>query len=711
MHRFMLGIDRFVRRHRTAVLAVWLVALAAAVPFAMRQSDHLTGGGYGVPGSESQRVESALGRDFAAGSRATLAAVVVPAPGASAADVRAALHRVGAAAGATAHVELPARARAVALAQLRRDGVRTLVVPLTVDVTESDAPDVATRLRDRLGVGAGATGPVELHLIGQSAMWAGLQDLTKRDLARAESAGFPIVAVILLAVFGSLAAAALPLSLGLVSVVVTGALIYALSMAMEMSVFVTNMASMIGIGVAVDYSLFVLARYRAEVRAGRTPDEARAVALSTSGVAVTFSGLTVIVSLAGLWMVDTTAIRSMALGAILVVAVSVLAAATLLPALISLLGRRAHAPGRLFAALHRVRRSWAPRRPGSTRPGAPPAPGFWTRWATAVMRRPGRSLVAGALVLAALATPALWLSTTDGALRQFPAGNETRRGFEAARAVTGPGAAAPVRVVAPRAQAGAVAATLRADPAVARVLPAVASRDGARVLVSAVPRQDGESPQAKALVARLRDRLPAGAQVGGTSAGLVDFHDLVDGSMWKIAVFVLGLSYVVLLLLLRSAVLPLKAVAMNLLSVGAAYGVLSLVFGEVDAITPPLVLAVVFGLSMDYEVFLLSNIRERWRATGDTRRAVGEGLAASAKTITSAALIMSAVFAVFVLTGVPSIQQIGLGCAVAIAVDATIVRLVLVPAAMELLGRWNWWLPAPLRRVLPSRGLEEALAA
>jgi RND superfamily putative drug exporter len=327
------------------------------------------------------------------------------------------------------------------------------------------------------------------------------------------------------------------------------------------------------------------------------------------------------------------------------------------------------------------------------------------------MRRPGRALVAGALVLAALATPALWLSTTDGALRQFPAGNETRQGFEAARAVTGPGAASPVRVLAPRAQAGAVAAALRADPEVERVMPAVASRDGARALVSAIPRHDGESPQAKALVARLRDRLPAGAEVGGTSAGLVDFHDLVDGSMWKIAVFVLGLSYVVLLLLLRSAVLPLKAVAMNLLSVGAAYGVLSVVFGQIDAITPPLVLAVVFGLSMDYEVFLLSNIRERWRATGDTRSAVAEGLAASAKTITSAALIMTAVFAVFVLTGVPSIQQIGLGCAVAIAVDATVVRLVLVPAAMELLGRWNWWLPAPLERLLPSRGLEEALPA
>jgi len=226
-------------------------------------------------------------------------------------------------------------------------------------------------------------------------------------------------------------------------------------------------------------------------------------------------------------------------------------------------------------------------------------------------------------------------------------------------------------------------------------------------------------------VTRLRGRLPSTAAVGGASAGGIDFRDLISGSMWKIVLFVLGMSYLVLIVLLRSVVLPLKAVLMNLLSVGAAYGVLVAVFqwgwadavlgtnaetGSIQTITPPLVLAVVFGLSMDYEVFLLSRIRERYDATGDTRRAVAEGLATSARTITSAALIMVAVFAVFVSTGVPSIQQIGLGCAVAIAVDATVVRLVLVPAAMELLGRWNWWLPRRLARLLPARGLEEAVA-
>jgi uncharacterized membrane protein YdfJ with MMPL/SSD domain len=393
------------------------------------------------------------------------------------------------------------------------------------------------------------------------------------------------------------------------------------------------------------------------------------------------------------------------------VVLSVVGASTLLPALISLLGHRAYARGRVINVLALVRRSWSRRRPGSTRPDAPERPGFWARWANAVMRRPAPALVAGVVVLVLAATPALWMTTTSGALYQFPKDNETRQGFEAARAITGPGASTPVQVVAPSAQADAVTAALRSDPEVARVQPAVASHDGERVLVMATPRHDGESDEAAGLVERLRDRLPSGVDVGGTTAGLVDFNDLVNGSMWKIALFVLGLSYVVLLVLLRSIVLPLKAVVMNLLSVGAAYGVLAAVYGELSTITPPLVLAVVFGLSMDYEVFLLSNIRERWRATGDTRLAVAEGLTASARTITSAALIMVAVFTVFVFTGVPSIAEIGLGCAVAIAVDATIVRLILVPAAMELLGRWNWWLPGPLQRVLPSRPLDEPAAA
>jgi uncharacterized membrane protein YdfJ with MMPL/SSD domain len=692
MQTAMLRLDRLLRRRRRAVLIVWAMIVLAALPFAARQSEHLSSGGFEVPGSQSAQVDDALAR-FPGVQRAQLAAVLVPERGASPEQLRAAVARVGAAAGPIDGVSLPREAVGQAERQAAAGG--TIVVPLRAEVDEDGATDVATDLRDELGVGEGARDGVTTHFVGQGALWAAMQELSKEDLAKAESAGFPVVLLILLLVFGSLAAAALPLALGFVSVLVTGALIHLLSQSMEMSVFVTNMASMIGIGVAVDYSLFVVARYREEVAAGRSHEEARGLALATSGLAVLFSGLTVIISLAGLWMVDNTAIRSMALGAMLVVGVAVLAAVTLLPAL---LGRRVVGRSRLL------------RRRRAERTGL----GFWQGWTDRVMRRPVLAAAAAGAVLLALAAPVLELSTGAGALDQFPSDHETRRGVEAAAALSGPGAASPVQVVVrgDEAAAGRVRAALADDRGIARVSAPVAARDGGAVLVSAEPRDQGESDAAKATVERLRDALPAAAgpgadvSVGGVSASQVDITDLIAGSMWKILLFLLGLSYVVLLVLLRSVVLPLKAVLMNLLSVGAAFGVLSVVYDRVDTLTPPLVLAVVFGLSMDYEVFLLSRIRERYEATGDTRRAVAEGLAASARTITSAALIMVAVFGVFIAVGVPSIQQIGLGTAVAIALDATLVRLILVPAAMELLGDWNWYLPRPLARILPTAGFE-----
>ncbi len=688
MQRRLMRLDALVGTRRRWVLGFWVLALVVAVPFSLRQADHLSSGGFGVPGSQSQRVADAL-QDYPGVERTALAVVLIGEH-----DVAAVAREAQTVAHVTGVGE-PAS----------RDGVTLL--PLRVDASDDDASDVAVDLRDKLGVGT-AEG---VHLAGQGALWAGLQEVSKEDLARAEQIGFPLVLLILLAVFGSLAAAALPLALGFFSVLITGALIYLTSRQMEMSVFVTNMASMIGIGVAVDYSLFVLARYREEVAAGFAPAVARSRAMATSGLAVVFSGLTVIVSLAGLWMIDNNAVRSMALGAILVVAVSLLASATLLPALIAVLGPRAYAPSKRFIAMGMWLRRRRPWRPGKREP-------FWNRWTARVMRRPVVSLLLASSVLLTLAIPALSLKMGTGALRQFPEGNETRVGMEAASRVASPGSTAPIRIVTSSPERAR--AVLEADPAVARVLPAVESRDGRASLITALPAADGEAPQTEALVERLRERLP-GADVGGVTAAQVDVSDLISGSMWKLLLFVLALSYLVLLVLLRSILLPLKAVLMNLLSVGAAYGVLVAIFqygwidgflgfqsdGHLATLTPPLVLAVVFGLSMDYEVFLLSRIRERYHATGDNRRAVAEGLAQSARTITSAALIMVAVFAVFVGTGVPSIKEIGIGNAVAIAVDATLVRLVLVPAAMELMGKWNWWLPRPLARVLPRGSVEE----
>ncbi len=300
MKNAMSHLAEFLGRRRRLVVLAWVAIVALALPFASKQTDHLTGGGFDVPGSQSMKVSESLQEDF--GSQADGISVVLKAdPGATAAERYAAVARVRSQVAALDDVTLPPAVAAGARRQLQTQDV--VVVPLRSDLSSDELIDPAATLREDLNPGDASAG-VTPYLVGQPTIWAGMQEISKEDLAKAESSGFPIVAIILLVVFGSLAAAALPLALGFVSVLVTGALIYFISLQMTTSVFVTNMASMIGIGVAVDYSLFILARYREEREAGLGKAEARARSLSTSGLAVSFSGLAVIISLAGLWMVD-----------------------------------------------------------------------------------------------------------------------------------------------------------------------------------------------------------------------------------------------------------------------------------------------------------------------------------------------------------------------------------------------------------------------
>jgi RND superfamily putative drug exporter len=720
MRDFMVRLAGFLGRRRRWVLAAWIAVVAVALPIASHQTDHLTGGGFDVPGSESKAVSDSLENDF--GDKAGQIAVLLQAEeGAGPAVRAAAVARVRRAVADLDEVTLPpATARRAELA-LQRTG--TAMLPLHSEKSSDLQIDSATDLREALDPGADLNG-VTTYLAGQPTIWAGMQELSKEDLAKAEAGGFPIVAIILLVVFGSLAAAALPLVLGFVSVIVTGALIYFLSLQIETSVFVTNMASMIGIGVAIDYSLFILARYREERASGRDKDAARAEALSTSGLAVAFSGLAVIVSLAGLWMVDNQALRSMALGAMTVVAVSILTAVTLLPALIAMLGDRVLPGGVVAKVLGVFRRGERPDREA-----------FWVRWTTRVMARPWLAVIGVSAVLLTLAIPLLSIETGTQAIKQFPEGSDVRVGNELASEQLD-GGTDPVQIVASfgaeggaRAERAAIAGftrTIESTPGVSSVTPPAFA--GKSVLIQATPSAPSESDATIALVERLRDSIvPATAlahvasvDVGGETARSQDARLQVSGSMWKIVLFVLALSFLVLMVMLRSLLLPLKAVLMNLLSIGAAFGVLVAIFqwgwfdsvlgfesqGALDTINVPLIFAIVFGLSMDYEVFLMSRIREHYLEHGDNERAVAEGLSTSARTISSAALIMTSVFAVFVLTGVPSIKELGLGCAVAIALDATLVRLILVPAAMKLFGDWNWWMPSWLDRALPDLSFE-----
>jgi uncharacterized membrane protein YdfJ with MMPL/SSD domain len=731
MRDAMNRLAEVLGRRRRWVVTIWVAIVVAALPFAARQTEHLTGGGFDVPGSQSLAVSEALQKDFGARADGIMVALEA-APGSSRADRAAAVGRVRREVASIDEVALPPAAVVRGRHQLQRSGFALL--PLRSDQSSDELIDSATTLRQDLDPGTVAAG-VTPYLVGQPTIWAGMQEISKRDLSRAEGSGFPIVALILLVVFGSLAAAALPLTLGLVSVLVTGALIYFISLQMTTSVFVTNMASMIGIGVAVDYSLFILARYREEREGGRGRDQARAKALSTSGLAVTFSGLAVIISLAGLWMVDNQALRSMALGAMTVVAVSILTATTLLPALIAMLGDRV-LPGGIVGRVERFFKHRVLRRPVAA-PAVVSAGGpsrFWEGWTRRVMAHPWTAIVAVSAVLLTLAIPVLSLQTGTEALGQFPKGSDVRVGNELASKQLG-GGTDPIQIVAnfdappgaaDRAAVAGFGRRLEATSGVRAISPPAYAGDS--VLIQATPSAGSESDAAAALVGRLRDSVvPATAlgqvaavDVGGETARSHDVRLQISGSMWKIVLFVLALSFVVLMVMLRSLILPLKAVLMNLLSIGAAFGVLVAIFqwgwidgflgfesqGALETINVPLIFAVVFGLSMDYEVFLMSRIRERYLQHGDNERAVAEGLSSSARTISSAALIMTAVFAVFVLTGVPSIKELGLGCAVAIALDATLVRLILVPAAMKLMGSWNWWMPSWLDRALPDLSFE-----
>jgi uncharacterized membrane protein YdfJ with MMPL/SSD domain len=674
VERSLARLATAVSRRRWSVFAVWLALLASGGWFSLHQNDNLSGGGWEVPGSPSVRVADALDGFPSVTAPAFTVFVTGARVPARLAEVRRLV-----AADPTVRAGKP-----VVL-----DRGRAALLPLTYTGKTSNAIDEATRLR-RLLVDS------ETKVIGESAVWSNFQDVSKRQLARGEAIGFPLILLILLAGFGTVVAAVAPMALGFAAVFLTGAAIYFLSRSFEISVYVTNMASMIGIGVAVDYSLFIVSRFRRELHRGATTDDALRRAMSSSGTAVLFSGATVAVSLAALFAIDVNALRSMAVGAIVVVCISVLASTTLLPALLAATGSKID---RLRLPL-----PWRTTEAGSD--------AFWSGWARRVMRHPVAGFSIGAGFMLVLAIPFFWMQTFNRGLDELPRGAEVRAATEHAQALTGPGLGTPVHVLAPTPAAARPVARI---DGVVRVSKPARSADGSRWLIDATLSVPPESNAARAIVHQIRTAAGPDALVGGSTVFDMDVTHAIFGGLWKMLLVILAACYAVLFLLLRSVVLPLKAVAMNLLSVGAAYGVLVAVFqwgwldwtgydspGYIDTIVPALMLAVTFGLSMDYEVFLLTRIRERWLEHGDNERAVAEGLTLSARIITSAALVMVAVFFAFVVAGAPTLKELGAGLGVAILLDASLVRLLVVPAAMRLLGDWNWWMPGRLARWLPA---------
>jgi uncharacterized membrane protein YdfJ with MMPL/SSD domain len=538
--------------------------------------------------------------------------------------------------------------------------------------------------------------------------------------------GVGAAAVVLLIAFGSLLAMGLPVATALMGIGSGLSLIALLGHVFPAPSFSPVVAAMIGLGVGVDYALFIVTRFRGELRGGAPGPAAVVTAMRTAGRAVLTAGTTVVIGMLGLLVLRQPLLDGVAIAAAATVAMTVLASLTLLPALLGFSGDRLARPSRLNGLLTTGRLTR--RRAGETggsRPGrsdekerkAHPA----QRWASAVQRRPVLAAAASAGLILLLAAPALAMKLSFPDESAQPRGSMGYQSYAAMAQGFGPGFDAPLIVVAEGdAHLAALRAAIAATPGIAGVTPPVVSRDRQAAMLVAYPATSEQDPATNALVNRLEDRvLPrAGvtAYVTGPNAANVAFANVMGQRLpWLIGV-VVALSMVLLLVVFRSVVIAVKAAAMNLLSVCAAYGVLTAVtqwgwlghafgFPEKMPVTtwvPVFLFVILFGLSMDYEVFLLSKIREEYDRLGDNGLAVGRGLAATARVISAAAAIMVVVFLSFDLTPDVSVKQIGLGLAAAVLVDATVVRLVLVPAVMELLGRANWWLPSWLARLLPG---------
>jgi len=547
------------------------------------------------------------------------------------------------------------------------------------------------------------------------------------DLGNSEIYGLIAAIIVLLIAFGSIVAMGVPIGTAIIGLGVGLSLVTVLTNVLDISSTATTIATMIGLGVGIDYALFVVTRHREQLAAGMSVVDSAGHANATSGLAVVFAGTTVVIAILGLAFAGIPTVTTMGIASAVVVAVAVVAAISLLPALLGLAGTK----------INSLRLPWVKRQqadaalhPERVRQGV------WARWAHHVARYPWRYLIASLAVLLALAAPALSMRLGQTDASTLPKTSTQRQAYDLLGEGFGKGFNGPLLLVA-EVPAGSDAATLdsvaravAADPDVAAVGPARLNPAGDTAVIRVLPRSSPQASETSALISRLRaDTIPEATAntdvhvyVGGQTAAVIDISDRITSRLpWFISA-VIAVSFLLLMVVFRSILVPLKAAVMNVLSIGAAYGVIVAVFQwgwfrsligvqeslPIVSFVPMMMFAILFGLSMDYEVFLLSRVREEWLRTGDARASVPNGLAATARVITSAALIMICVFLSFVLVDDPTVKMFGLGLATAVFVDATIIRMVLVPATMELLGDANWWLPRWLDRILPHLDLEGA---
>ncbi|HWM10616.1 MAG TPA: MMPL family transporter [Solirubrobacteraceae bacterium] len=656
-------------RHRRRALAAWLVVLVGVTAAASAVgSDYHND--FSLPGTESQRAADVLESRAPQQAGDTLQIVVQDRGGVAAERVDGMLARVG---------DLP-HVASVSAATLSSDGTIGYAT-VVLDGSDDNVPTAdIRRIIDTAQAEAGDGLRVEL---GGDAV----REAQESEGGGAEGAGMLAALVILVLLFGSLLAAALPLVTAVFAVGTTLGLIVLASHVADFADFTPPLMMLVGLGVGIDYALLIFSRYRGELLAGAEQERAVRTALDTAGRSVFFAGCTVMFALLGLYALGLASLQGVALGVALTVAMTMLASLTLLPALLHVLG------GRLERGVRR-------RGADGER---------WRRWAAAVQRRPGPAIAVSLALLLALAAPALDMRLGFADAGSDAESSTSRQAYDLLAEGFGPGFSGPLVVVAEGGEdaAEALHGALESAPGVAAVTPPQGGGDVATVV--AFPASAPQDEATGELVRSLREEIlpplerQTGATflVGGSTAAAIDFADTVTGRLPLFLAVVVGLSALLLMAVFRSLLIPLKAALLNLLSIGAALGAITLVFGDsgpIESFIPVMIFAIVFGLSMDYEVFLVSRMREEWERSGDAQRAVGHGLATTGRVITAAAAIMIVVFGAFLLSPERMLQQFGLGLAVAILVDAFVIRCLLLPAVMQLLGERAWWLPGYVTR-------------
>ncbi len=688
-------LGRFTATHVRAVVLAWVVLAVGLGALAPRVETALSGAGWEATGSESVTARSIIQQHFAGNSSSAIW-VVVHSPSRAWTDpaFAATLGRVQKILGADP---------AIASVSAPRPGVsvssdgHTAIVLGGAARSPKEMVSAAERLKGPLSQ-AGVHG-VTVNTTGASAMWSDFNTANRTAMMRSELFSWPVTLAILVLAFGSLVAAGLPLMLTITGLVASAGVLFLGTRLADISIWAMNFALMFALALGIDYALFIVARYRAALfGAGLSPAEAVAVTMDTAGKAVLFSGLTVLVSLSAVMLVPSPAFRSMALG-IMVSVVFVLAAAlTLLPAVLGWLGSR----------VDRLALSWV-------HSGEHRSPRF-AAWAERLWQHP-YAFGGGALaMLLALAVPILGLRTGMPSIKVVPTGDTSRVGYGQVQSAFGAGAPGTLQIVTPGAQAAVVSATAKADPGIAAVMPTQLDRTGGTALIQAVPSAGPSDPTVGQTIDRLRSSLPRGALVGGSVA---ENHDLETAlsraTPWVIGV-VLTLGFVLLLVALQAPVIALVGVLTNLLATGAAFGIARLIFqnghgagllgfqsqGFLDAWGPVFFFAMIFAISMDYTVFLLASAKEHHDRSGDPREAMIGGVAHSGRVILAAAAVMVAVFFTFALSGPLPPKEMGVILGVAVLLDALLVRLILIPVALRLLGKWAWWLPRWADRLLPD---------